>query len=64
MAKRALEIGDTAYLLVSGEVKYFGKAESLLHEPELCSMYLGIKESASKDKDFELSVSDEGSEDN
>lgn len=64
MAKRALEIGDTAYLLVSGEVKYFGKAEALLHEPELCSMYLGIKESVSKDKDFELSVSDEGSEDN
>lgn len=43
MAKRALEIGDTAYLLVSGEVRFKGKADDLLHEPELCSMYLGIK---------------------
>lgn len=43
MAKRALEIGDTAYLLVSGEVRYSGKADDLLQEPELCSMYLGIK---------------------
>ena len=63
MAKRALEIGDTAYLLVSGEVRYTGKADHLLHEPELCSMYLGIKESPKKDQAFELSVSDEGSED-
>lgn len=43
MAKRALEIGDTAYLMVSGEVRYAGNADDLLHEPELCSMYLGIK---------------------
>ncbi len=43
MAKRALEIGDTAYLMVSGEIRYSGKASDLLHEPELCSMYLGIK---------------------
>ena len=43
MAKRALEIGDNAYLMVSGEVRYSGKADDLLHEPELCSMYLGIK---------------------
>jgi branched-chain amino acid transport system ATP-binding protein len=62
MAKRALEIGDTAYLLVSGEVRYKGNADNLLHEPELCSMYLGIKQSSDKNKDFELSVSDEGSE--
>jgi branched-chain amino acid transport system ATP-binding protein len=46
MAKRALEIGDTAYLLVSGGVKYAGKAEDLLHNPDLCSMYLGIKQPA------------------
>ncbi|MDW7728770.1 MAG: ABC transporter ATP-binding protein [Bacillota bacterium] len=64
MAKRALEIGDTAYLLVSGEVKYSGDASALLHEPELCSMYLGIKHSSDKGKEFELSVMDEGSEDN
>ncbi|HOL16779.1 MAG TPA: ABC transporter ATP-binding protein [Bacillota bacterium] len=44
MAKRALEIGDTAYLLVSGGVKYAGKASELLHEPELCNLYLGIKQ--------------------
>lgn len=42
MAQRALEIGDTAYLLVSGETRYTGKADDLLQEPELCSMYLGI----------------------
>ncbi len=46
MAKRALEIGDTAYLLVSGGVKYAGKASELLHDPELCSMYLGIKQAS------------------
>ncbi len=62
MAKRALEIGDTAYLLVSGEVRYSGKADSLLHEPELCSMYLGIKQASGKDADTKLSVLGEGSE--
>lgn len=62
MAKRALEIGDTAYLLVSGEVRYAGKADDLLHEPELCSMYLGIKPSSDKKKDIKLSASEEGSE--
>ncbi|MGM0652478.1 MAG: ABC transporter ATP-binding protein [Bacillota bacterium] len=46
MAKRALEVGDSAYLLVSGEVRYSGKANDLLNEPELCSMYLGIKADA------------------
>lgn len=46
MAKRALEIGDTAYLLVSGGVKFAGDARDLLNEPELCNMYLGIKQPA------------------
>ncbi len=46
MAKRALEIGDTAYLLVSGGVKFAGKSLELLNEPELCNMYLGIKQPA------------------
>ena len=64
MAKRALEIGDSAYLLVSGEVRYTGKADDLLSEPELCSMYLGIKPPTDDHEGFELSVSDEGSEDN
>lgn len=53
MAKRALEIGDTAYLLVSGEVRYDGKADDLLQEPELCSMYLGIKPEADQIADVE-----------
>jgi len=44
MAKRALEIGDGAYLLVSGEIRFSGKAEELLHHPELARLYLGIKE--------------------
>ncbi len=55
MAKRALEIGDTAYLLVSGESKFAGKADDLLHNPELCRMYLGIKQSADGKTGFELS---------
>jgi branched-chain amino acid transport system ATP-binding protein len=46
MAKRALEIGDTAYLLVSGGVRFAGKSSDLLNEPELCNMYLGIKQPA------------------
>ncbi len=53
MAKRALEIGDTAYLLVSGGVKYAGNATDLLHDPELCRMYLGIKQAS--DGKLELS---------
>lgn len=44
MAKKALEIGDNAYLLVSGEIRFGGKAEELLHHPELARLYLGIKE--------------------
>lgn len=43
MAKRALEIGDTAYLLVSGEVRFEGEAPALLRDPELSRLYLGIK---------------------
>ncbi len=61
MAKRALEIGDSAYLLVSGEVRYTGKADDLLHEPELCSMYLGIKPDAAQLADI-AKQSTEGSE--
>ena len=44
MAKRALEIGDSAYLLVSGQIRFSGEAEELLHHPELAKLYLGIKE--------------------
>ena len=44
MAKRALEIGDSAYLLVSGQIRFAGKAYELLHDPELARLYLGVKE--------------------
>lgn len=43
MAKRALEVGDGAYLLVSGTLKFSGKAEELLHHPELAKLYLGVR---------------------
>ncbi|RLE50036.1 MAG: ABC transporter ATP-binding protein [Candidatus Methanomethylicota archaeon] len=42
-AKRALEIGDYAYLLVSGTLRFSGKAQELLEHPELSRLYLGIK---------------------
>lgn len=41
-ARRALEIGDRAYLLVSGTVRFEGKADELLEHPELARLYLGI----------------------
>ncbi|MGQ4913493.1 MAG: ABC transporter ATP-binding protein [Candidatus Asgardarchaeia archaeon] len=42
MAKRALEIGDNAYLLVSGVIKFSGKADELLEHKELAKLYLGV----------------------
>ncbi len=42
-AKRALEIGDKAYLLVSGKRAFEGKASELLSHSELVRMYLGLK---------------------
>jgi len=41
-AKRALEIGDTAYLLVSGKVTFNGTARELLEHKELGRLYLGL----------------------
>jgi branched-chain amino acid transport system ATP-binding protein len=41
-AKRALEIGDEAILLVSGQVSWSGDADELLKQPELARLYLGI----------------------
>ncbi|MHA1943563.1 MAG: ABC transporter ATP-binding protein, partial [Candidatus Thorarchaeota archaeon] len=43
MAKAALEIGDNAYLLTSGEMRFSGDAKDLLKNPELGELYLGIK---------------------
>ena len=42
-ARRALEIGDKAYLLVGGKNAFFGTAKELLSHQELARMYLGMK---------------------
>jgi branched-chain amino acid transport system ATP-binding protein len=42
-AKRALEIGDSAYLLVGGRNAFKGTAKELLSHQELAKMYLGVK---------------------
>jgi len=42
-AKRALEMGDRAYLLVSGRRAFEGGAKELLSHAELAQMYLGLK---------------------
>jgi branched-chain amino acid transport system ATP-binding protein len=42
-ARRALEIGDKAYLLVSGKKVFEGSAQELLAHEELARMYLGLK---------------------
>ncbi len=42
-AKKALEIGDKAYLLVSGKKVFDGSAKELLSHAELSRMYLGLK---------------------
>ena len=42
-AKKALEIGDNAYLLVSGRMVFEGSTKELLGHQELSRMYLGLK---------------------
>jgi branched-chain amino acid transport system ATP-binding protein len=42
-ARRALDIGDMAYLLVGGKNAFTGTAKELLSHQELARMYLGIK---------------------
>ncbi|RLG40526.1 MAG: ABC transporter ATP-binding protein [Thermoproteota archaeon] len=42
-ARRALEIGDKAYLLVDGRVNFEGTPEELLNHPRLSRLYLGIE---------------------
>jgi branched-chain amino acid transport system ATP-binding protein len=42
-AKKALEIGDRAYLLVGGQKVFEGKADELLNHKELSKLYLGLK---------------------
>jgi len=41
-AKRALEIGDQAYLLVSGKRNFEGHAKDLLAHKEIARLYLGL----------------------
>jgi len=41
-AKRALEIGDQAYLLVGGRKNFEGSARSLLEHKEIGRLYLGL----------------------
>ena len=41
-AKRALELGDKAYLLVSGRVSFEGHPRELLEHAELSKLYLGV----------------------
>jgi branched-chain amino acid transport system ATP-binding protein len=45
-AKKALEIGDKAYLLVSGKKVFEGTAKELLEHQELSRMYLGLQTAA------------------
>ncbi len=42
-AKRALDMGDKAYLLVGGKNAFVGTAKELLSHQELAKMYLGMK---------------------
>ncbi|HYB45399.1 MAG TPA: ATP-binding cassette domain-containing protein, partial [Nitrososphaerales archaeon] len=42
-AKKALQMGDEAYLLVGGKKAFGGKASDLLGHSELARMYLGLK---------------------
>lgn len=42
-AKRALEMGDRAYLLVGGRNAFVGTAKELLSHQELAKLYLGMK---------------------
>ena len=41
-AKRALGIGDWAYLLVSGTIRFEGKPSDLMEHPQFAKLYLGI----------------------
>jgi branched-chain amino acid transport system ATP-binding protein len=49
-AKKALEIGDRAYLLVGGKKAFEGSTRELLGHQELSRMYLGLKTTAAAPK--------------
>lgn len=44
-ARRALEIGDKAYLLVSGKSVYSGASRDLLEQKDLARLYFGLRAS-------------------
>jgi branched-chain amino acid transport system ATP-binding protein len=46
-ARRALEFGDNAYLLVGGRNAFKGTAKELLSHQELAKLYLGVKVASS-----------------
>lgn len=46
-ARRALEVGDKAYLLVGGKNAFNGTARELLSHQELAKLYLGVKAAVS-----------------
>jgi len=41
-ARKALEIGDRAYLLVGGRLVFEGDCQELLNHPQLSTLYLGV----------------------
>jgi branched-chain amino acid transport system ATP-binding protein len=41
-ARAALKIGDRAYVLVEGETRHEGAASSLLDDPRIAELYLGV----------------------
>jgi len=43
-ARRALEVGDYAYMMRGGSFTFEGRAEDLLNHPQLLEMYLGAVE--------------------
>ncbi len=43
-ARRALEIGDQAYMMRGGSFTFEGRADELLNHPQLLEMYLGAVE--------------------
>jgi branched-chain amino acid transport system ATP-binding protein len=42
-ARKALEIGDKAYLLVTGRVRFEGNPRDLLNEPNFEKIFLGLR---------------------
>jgi branched-chain amino acid transport system ATP-binding protein len=42
-ARRALEVGDEAFLMVNGRAAFRGPSKELLMDPELGKLYLGVK---------------------